>query len=103
MERCIGPFSRRMLKRAKQGQQQTEFSTLANQAFDSSGRHRMERVLSTESYAYVQRMLPLDAMMREQEQQQPDGRVFLDMLRRMLVIDPDERKPASDLLREHRL
>ena len=81
MERCIGPFSRRMLKRAKQGQQQTEFSTLANQAFDSSGRHRMERVLSTESYAYVQRMLPLDAMMREQEQQQPDGRVFLDLLR----------------------
>lgn len=87
MERIIGPFPRWMIKRAKNTQ-------LAHESFSSStGRHRGPEVLSTESALYVRKMVPLDGMIRKQDAQ------FLQLLRRILVIDPNERSTARESLR----
>ena len=87
IEQVIGPFPRRMLKRAKN-------ETLANQAFDSSGAHRKERVLAPESMAYVSRVGPLESLVYQE-----DG-WFLRLLQRILVTDPDERATARECLRK---
>lgn len=87
IEQVIGPFPRRMLKRAKHSQ-------LANEAFDSSGAHRMERVLKSESLAYVKKIGPLESLIFEEDSW------LLRLLRRMLVIDPDERATARECLRK---
>ena len=87
IEQVIGPFPRRLLKRAKNVQ-------LANQAFDSSGAHRMERVLSPESLTYVKRIGPLESLVFEEDTW------FLRLLRRILVTDPDERATASECMRK---
>ena len=86
IEKIIGPFPRRMLKRAKN-------SEVALEAFDSSGRHQLDRVLPSDSVSYVRKMVPLESMISEE-----DGR-FLHLLRRILVIDPDERAPAHEAVR----
>jgi len=80
-----GPFPRRMLSRAS--------SEIASEAFDSSGSHRLGRVLSSESASYVRKALPIEARIHRE-----DGR-FLQMLRRVLVIDPDARTPAHECVR----
>jgi hypothetical protein len=87
IEQVIGPFPRRMLKRAKN-------SELVNEAFDSNGAHRMERVLPSESLAYVKRIIPLESIVDKKEDW------FLRLLRRILVIDPDERASARECLRK---
>ena len=87
IEQVVGPFPRRMLKRAKNKQ-------LVNEAFDSMGAHRMERALSTESLAYVKRVGSLESLTRGAESW------FHRLLRRILVTDPDERATASECLRK---
>jgi hypothetical protein len=87
IEQVVGPFPRRMLKRAKNAQ-------LANEAFDNTGAHRMERVLPPESLAYVKRVGPLESIMYEEDTW------FLRLLRRILVTDPDERATARECLRK---
>ena len=86
MEKIIGPFPRRILKRAKHSQ-------VASEAFDSNGRHRLDHVLPSESASYVRKQVPLKSIIREE-----DGR-FLQVLRRILVIDPDERASAHECVR----
>jgi dual-specificity kinase/CDC-like kinase len=86
MEKIIGPFPRRVLKRAKHSQ-------VASEAFDSNGRHRLDHVLPSESASYVRKQVPLESIIRE-----GDGR-FLQLLRRILVIDPDERASAHECVR----
>lgn len=68
-------------------------SKLASEAFDSNGRHRLDRVLPSDSASYVRKAVPLEARIRKE-----DGR-FLQMLRRILVIDPDARTPAHECVR----
>lgn len=69
-------------------------SKLASDAFDSSGRHRLDRVLSSsESISYVRKAVPLEAKIRNE-----DG-PFLHLLRRILVIDPERRTPANECVR----
>ena len=87
IEQVIGPFPRRMLKKAKNEQ-------LASQAFDSAGAHRMERVLAPESLAYVKRVGALESIIYEEDTW------FLRLLRRILVTDPDERATARECLRK---
>ena len=85
IEKCIGPFPRRLLARAT--------SKLKAEAFDSSGRHRLDQVLPSENASYVRKAVSLEARIGNE-----DGR-FLHMLRRILVIDPDDRTPAHECLR----
>ena len=87
IEQVIGPFPRRMLKRAKNTQ-------LVDEAFDSMGAHRMERVLPPESLAYVKRIGSLESLTRGADTW------FLRLLRRILVTDPDERASARECLRK---
>jgi hypothetical protein len=87
IEQVIGPFPRRLLNRAKNEQ-------LANQAFDSTGAHRMERTLAPESLAYVKRVGPLESLVYQED------KWFLRLLRRILVTDPDERATARECLRK---
>lgn len=85
IEQIIGPFPRRMLRRAKNTQ-------LVDEVFDSLGVHRMGRVLSPESLAYVKRVGALESTIFKED------KWFLRLLRRILVIDPEERATARDLL-----
>lgn len=87
IEQVVGPFPRRMLKRAKN-------TELVDEAFDSMGVHRMERVLPPESLAYVKRIGSLESLTRGAETW------FLRLLRRILVTDPDERATARECLRK---
>lgn len=89
IEKVVAPFPRRILDRAKN-------SKLVQETFGENGRHRLERVLPRESASYVSKMRPLDAIIR------PEDRRFLDLLRMLLVINPDERATAQACVR-HRL
>eukprot|EP00980_Cylindrotheca_fusiformis_P006531 scaffold1384_cov116-Cylindrotheca_fusiformis.AAC.9 len=86
IEKVVGPFPKRMLKRAKNKE-------LASEAFDSSGAHRMERVLPEESMEYVRRVGPLNTIVYQEDAW------FLRLLRDVLVTDPDERSTARECLR----
>lgn len=85
MEKMIGFFPRRMLKNAKQ---------VADEAFDASGRHRMERVLPAENEAFVRKSPSLEEIVRR-----PEDRWFLRLLRQILVLDPMERATAHECLK----
>ena len=87
IERVVGLFPRRMLKRAKNTQ-------IATEAFDSTGAHRMGRILPPESLAYVKRIGPLESVVFEEDTW------FLRLLRRILVTDPDDRATARECLRK---
>jgi hypothetical protein len=89
IEKVVAPFPPRILDRAKKSQ-------LVQEAFDDNGRHRLDRVLPPESASYVSKMRPLESIIRPE-----DGR-FLDLLRMLLVINPDERATAQACVR-HRL
>ena len=88
IERVIGPFPRKMQKRAKN-------TDLVDEAFDSSGSHRMDRVLPADQLSYVKRIAPLDSIIAYDE-----DAWFLWLLRRILVINPDERATAQECLRK---
>jgi len=87
IEQVVGPFPRRMLKRAKN-------RDILNEAFDSMGAHRMQRVLPPESLAYVKRIGSLESLTRNADTW------FLRLLRRILVTDPEERATARECLRK---
>jgi dual-specificity kinase/CDC-like kinase len=86
-ERMIGPFPRRMLKKAKSK------SELARDAFGSNGHHRMDRVLPAENASFVKTAVSLEAIVRNDEDSW-----FLSLLRKILVIDPLERATAHECL-----
>jgi hypothetical protein len=86
IEKVIGPFPRGFLKRAGNAEMVIE-------AFDSSGWHRMHRVLAPESFDYVDQVAPLESMVSRN-----DG-WLMDLLRRILVIDPNDRATAHQSLR----
>jgi len=88
IERVIGPFPRKMLKRAKN-------TEIVDEAFDSSGLHRMDRVLPADMLSYVKRTAPLDSIIAYDE-----DAWFLSLLRRILIISPDERNTAQECLRQ---
>ena len=87
IERVIGLFPRKMLKRARN-------IDLVEEAFDSSGSHRMEKVLPADKLSYVKRTAPLDSIITYDE-----DAWFLRLLRRILIIDPDERATAQECLK----
>jgi dual-specificity kinase/CDC-like kinase len=88
IERVIGPFPRKMQKRAKN-------TDLVDEAFDSSGSHRMDSVLPADQLSYVKRIAPLDSIITYDE-----DAWFLWLLRRILIINPDERATAQECLRK---
>jgi dual-specificity kinase/CDC-like kinase len=85
IEKIIGPFPRRMLKRAKN-------TDLVSDAFDSEGKHRLENDLSPESLAFLKSLGPLESMVSKKE------KWFLHLVRKILVIDPDQRATARECL-----
>jgi dual-specificity kinase/CDC-like kinase len=87
IERIIGLFPRQLLRKAR------KTSQLAKEAFDTSGEHRMENVLSEDSLDFVKTSRGLSSLVREQDTW------FLDLLRRMLRVDPEERETAHECLR----
>ena len=88
IERIIGPFPRSMIKKARSCAPQ-----LVSRAFDSNGRHRIEAVLSPESASFVRKSRPFESIVRSRR-----DAWFRDLLRRILVIDPEERSTAHECL-----
>lgn len=85
IERTIGPFPKQLLDAA---------TKLANEAFDSDGRHRMNRVLCSESAAYVRSTPKLESLVRK-----PEEAWFRRLLSDSLRIDPDKRSTAHECLK----
>ena len=88
IEQVIGSFPGRMLKRAKNIE-------LVNEAFtfDFKGAEFNRLVLPPEKLAYVKRTAPLEDVVYDED------KWFLRLLRRIMIIDPDERYRAEQLLR----
>lgn len=92
MERIISPFPVWMLQKARKVS--PDSNSLVNQAFDPrTNRHRLGVVLSPESSSCVRRARPLASIVRNQ-----GDAWFLDLLRRILVTDPEERATAHECL-----
>jgi serine/threonine protein kinase len=91
MEHVIGPFQFSLIQTAKSGAVASE---LARGAFDSNGGHVMERILSAESVSFVKKSSRLESIIRN-----PHDDWFLQLLRRMLVFDPEARATAHECLR----
>ena len=87
MERIVGSFPRRVLEKAK------TTSDITNQAFDSNGCHRLDRVLSPDSASFVKKASALESIVRN-----PGDAWFLTLLRKILVIDPNERATAHECM-----
>jgi len=81
IETIIGPFPHWMLQEAKNVE-------LVDQAFDKRGRHR-KHILPTDSRHYVEKMRPLEGLIREY---QP----LLELLKRLLCISPDHRATGHE-------
>jgi dual specificity protein kinase CLK2/3 len=88
MERMLGAFPRDMVELSKE-----DGSKMAQEAFDSKGWHRSGRVLSAESALYVRKTGPLESILSN-----PRDAWFVELLRRMLVMDPRERGTARECL-----
>ena len=88
IEAIVGYFPRRMVKAAQNHQD----SDLARIAFDSTGRHRLGRVLPAEQASFIRRAPSLESLIRKEHTW------FLDLLRMILVIDPHERATAHECL-----
>jgi len=84
IERALGQFPRSILRRG------TKF---VSEAFDADGRHRMSRVLSEDSAAYVRNAPSLDSVVRN-----PEDGWFLRLLSDILQIDPEKRATAFECL-----
>lgn len=89
IDRIVGPFPRRMVKSAKTMGTQMD---LANEAFDSDGRHRMQQVLPDENVSFIKKSRRLNHLIRSRDTW------FFDLLSKMLVIDPSERATAHECL-----
>ena len=89
IERTISSFPMWMLKKARSNSR----SQLADEAFSTRGYHRMQEVLPAESASFVNSSPPLGSLFRRQE-----DAWFLDLLRKILVIDPYERATAYECL-----
>ena len=87
IEQVVGAFPRRMLKQGKN-------TEIISGAFGGMSTHRMERVLSPESFSYVKRVGSLESLTSGAEEVW-----FLRLLRGILVIDPNERATARESLR----
>lgn len=85
MERVIGRFPHGMLRRSG--------NDMARKAFDSSGYHRRDRVLSESSDRFVRKTPVLEDLFPRREDDW-----FISLLRRVLVIDPCERATAHECL-----
>jgi serine/threonine protein kinase len=91
VERIIGPFPRNMIKDARSG---SNCITVSN-VFDSAGHmHRLDSILSPDSARFVRKTESLSDIIRN-----PNDEWFLNLLRRMLVIDPGQRLTAHECLR----
>ena len=77
-------------KNSNNSNNNTPASALAQRAFDSTERHRMERVLDVDSAVYVRQSPRLQELIR------PEEAWFLDLLRMILVLDPTERATARE-------
>jgi len=86
IQTTIANFPRRMLHRAMNVE-------LVNEAFDERGFFRLDRTLPPDSASYVRKSLPLEGLIRKED------RRFLDLLRRILVIDPFDRATAHQCAR----
>lgn len=86
MEKVVGSFPGRLLKRAKN-------SSLVDEAFDASGRHRLARALPKESVTYVEKVQPLEHLIRK------DDRPLYELLRSLLEIDPGARATGKEAAR----
>jgi serine/threonine protein kinase len=89
MERIVGRFPARILRAAREGRQKD----LEKEAFDSSGRHRLDRILPSESAQFVRNASSLEQLVRNR-----DDIWFLDLLRKIIVIDPADRATAHECL-----
>jgi dual specificity protein kinase CLK2/3 len=89
MEHVIGSFPFSIIQTARKSG-----SELARDAFDSGGRHVMERILSAESASFVKKSSRLESIILYQHDDW-----FLQLLRRMLVFDPEARATAHECLR----
>eukprot|EP00536_Pseudo-nitzschia_multiseries_P012515 jgi/Psemu1/244632/estExt_Genewise1.C_4820020 len=87
IEKVVGPFPGQMLRRATN-------VALVDAAFDMSYEHRMGRVLPDDQLAYVERTGPLESIILTSKSKSRS-----QLLRRILVIDPDERATARECLR----
>lgn len=90
MERIIGPFPRRMVRAAKSNGSQAD---IAKVAFDIDGQHRMGRVLEPDHANFVRTSPRLEHLIRS-----PGDKWFLELLRKILVIDPNKRATAHECL-----
>lgn len=87
IEKTVGKFPLRMLKRAKN-------KDIVRKAFDSNGRHRVGQVLSVESMEFVEQTIPMEALVKRVD-------IWLSqLLRKLLVIDPDGRATARHCLKK---
>ena len=88
MEITVGRFPEQWLRRA---QEQQPKSSLANRVFDSRGRHRMGQVMPLDDASFIEDYPNLEGLVRYEQ-----DAWFLKLLRRLLVIDPEERATARD-------
>lgn len=87
IEKVISTFPRRMLQRAN------ELNSPLAKAFDAKGRVDL-RGLSRDNASHVRESLPLESIVHK-----PQDAWFLDLLRKLIVIDPENRSSARDALR----
>lgn len=89
MEKIVGYFPVRMI-RAARGFLKRD---LVDEAFDSHGVHRMDRVLPQEQLNFVRRAPSLEDIVHDREEDW-----FLRLLRMILVLDPNRRATAHECL-----
>lgn len=92
MEKVISPFPEWMLRTSASRNSSRE--ALVRRAFNSNNWHRLESVLSRESLSFVRNARTLESIVRD-----PEDSWFLNLLRRILVIDPQDRATAHESLK----
>ena len=93
IEKVVGPFPRAMLKKATQRE-------VVGEAFGANGAHKMERVLPADQLSYVNKTPPLESIVATHYE---EDAWLPRLLRRILVIDPNERSTARECLRDFRI
>jgi serine/threonine protein kinase len=92
MEKVISPFPEWMLRTS--ASRNPSRDSLVRRAFNSRNWHRLESVLSRESVSFVRNARTLESIVRD-----PEDSWFLSLLRRILVIDPQDRATAHEALK----